>query len=231
MVLRLILGGVAAAALGPLAAPAAALTPTLDPLAPCYVAAQPDQRERVDVNGHGFAPYAFVDVYIDDVLQPVPLGSAPPQADVNGDVTGSVSAPFIPLGVHRFTLRLTQHDNAQNTATATSRVAALTVEQRPARASTRRRVRFSGRGFTTPGVVYAHYLFAGHSHKTVRISRTRGACGEFSRRMRQFPFKHSPKVGTWTIQFDQMRHYSPAQENVAVRLTVKVHRTIKKPRR
>jgi hypothetical protein len=231
MVLRSILGGVAAAAaLGYLAAPAAALTPVLDPLAPCYVAAQPDQRERVDVNGHGFAPYAFIDVYVDDVLQSVPPGTAPPQADVNGDIKGSVSAPFIPIGVHRFTLRLTQHDAPQNTVTATSRVAALTVAQHPARASTRSRVRFSGRGFTTPGVVYAHYLYAGHSHKTVRISRTHGACGQFSRKMRQFPFKHSPKVGTWTIQFDQTRHYDPANENVAVRLTIKVHRTIK-PRR
>jgi len=224
------LAGAVAAALGPLAAAAAAQAPVLDKLEPCYVAAQPDQRQRVDVNGHGFTPYAYVDVYVDDVLQSVPPGSAPPQADVNGDVKGSVSAPFIPIGVHRFTLRLTQHDAPVNTVTATSKVAALTVEQRPARASTRSRVSFSGRGFTTPGTVYAHYLFAGHSHKTVRISRTHGACGQFSRRMRQFPFRHSPKVGTWTIQFDQTRHYDPAQENVAVRLTIKVHRTIK-PRR
>jgi hypothetical protein len=229
MALRLILGGAVAAALGPLAAPAAALTPVLDPLAPCYVAAQPDQRERVDVSAHGFTPYAYIDVYVDDVLQAVPPGSAPPQADVNGDVKGSVSAPFIPIGVHRFTLRLTQHDAPANSVTATSRVAALTVEQRPARASTRSRVRFSGRGFTTPGVVYAHYLFAGHSHKTVRISRTRGACGQFSRKMRQFPFKHSPKVGTWTIQFDQQRHFS-AKAAVLVRLTIKVNRTIKPKR-
>ena len=86
--------------------------------------------------------------------------------------------------------------------------------------------RFSGRGFTAGGLVFAHYVFAGVSHKTVRIGRTHGACGRFSRKMRQFPFKHSPKVGTWTIQFDQQRRYDPDAE-VLVRLTVKVRRTIK----
>jgi hypothetical protein len=231
MVLRFVLAGVAAAALGPLAAPAVARSPVLDPLAPCYVAAQPDQRQPVPINAHGFTPYALIDVYVDDVLQQQPAGSAAPQADVNGDlVGGSVPAPYIPFGVHRFTLRLAEHTNANNTVSAGSYVAALTVEQRPAQASTRSRVRFRGRGFTAPGMVYAHYVFAGQSHKTVRIGATHGPCGLFTRRMRQFPFKHSPKVGVWTIQFDQQRRYDP-DATVLVRLTITVHRTIKPKRR
>src|SRR6476659_5091351 len=110
MVLRFVLVGAAAAALGPLAAPAAALPPAIEPLAPCYVAAQPDQRDAVEIRAHSFTPYAVIDVYVDDVLQAPPPGSATPQADVNGDLAGSVLAPYIPIGVHRFTLRLAEHD-------------------------------------------------------------------------------------------------------------------------
>jgi hypothetical protein len=87
-------------------------------------------------------------------------------------------------------------------------------------------VRFRGRGFTAPRAVWAHYVYAGISRKSVRIGAPTGQCGQFSRRVRQFPFKHSPKVGTWTIQFDQQRRYS-ATTDVLVRLTVKVNRTIR----
>jgi hypothetical protein len=228
MLLRFALVAALAVALSP--ARAAALpSPSLDTLAACYVAAQQDQRQPVAISAHGFTPNALIDVYVDNILQPTPPGTPVPQADANGDLLGSVPAPYIPFGVHRFVLRLAEHDHPENTVTATSKVAALTVEQRPGRASTRSRVRFSGRGFTEPGVVYAHYVFAGRSHKTVRISRTRGDCGQFSRRMRQFPFRHTPKVGHWTIQFDESRHYDPAAK-VLVRLTVKVNRTIKPKR-
>jgi hypothetical protein len=230
MVLRFALVAALAAALIPARA-AAAQTPSIDPLAPCYSAAQVGETQPVQVNAHGFTPNAVVDVFVDDVFQTPPAGSAIPQADINGDLlNGSVPAPYIPLGVHHFTLRLAEHDHPDITVSRTSKVAALTVEQRPKRASTRRRVRFSGRGFTSPGMVYAHYVYAGHSHKTVQISNTRGSCGQFSRKLRQFPFKHSPKVGSWTIQFDQEHSYNP-QAAVNVRLTIKVHRTIKPKKR
>jgi hypothetical protein len=90
-------------------------------------------------------------------------------------------------------------------------------------------VRFRGRGFTGPGAVYAHYVFKGVSHKTVRLAGPQGACGSFARRIRQFPFRARPKVGTWTIQFDQQRHYT-ADAPVFVRLPIKVSRTIRQRR-
>src|SRR3954469_811338 len=224
MVLRLALLGALAAALLPARAGAAA-APVVDPLLPCYVAAQPDEREPVAITAHGFTPYALLDVYVDDVLQAP--GPVPPQADANGDLLGgSIPAPYIPAGVRRFTLRVAEHADPANTATTSSQVAALSVEQVPQRASTGARVRFRGRGFTAPRAMWAHYVYAGISRKSVRIGRPTGRCGEFSRRIRQFPFKHSPKVGTWTIQFDQQRRYS-ATTDVLVRLTVKVNRTIR----
>lgn len=229
MVLRFTLLAALAAVLIPARA-GAALQPTIDPVLPCYVAAQQDETQSVAVSAHGFAPNALIDIYIDNVLWTPPVGTAAPQADVNGDLLhGSVPAPYIPFGVHRFVLRLVEHANAANTVTTSSRVAALTVEQKPKKASTGSRVRFSGRGFTTAGMVYAHYVYAGHSQKTVRISKSHGACGQFSRKLRQFPFKHPPKVGTWTIQFDQSPRYD-AKAKVLVRLTIKVNRTIKPKR-
>ena len=72
-------------------------------------------------------------------------------------------------------------------------------------------MRFRGRGFTetccTP--VYAHYVFAGKSQKTVRLGVPTGPCGLFSIKRKQFPFKNSPRRGVWTIQFDQERVYNP----------------------
>jgi hypothetical protein len=225
MLLRLLTASALVAALGPAAATAAA-APSIDAFTkPCYVAAQPAQTEPVAISGHGFAPFADIDVFVDNVQQFPPLGTPAPQADGAGNVTGSVPAPYIQLGARQFTVRLTEHANINDTATMTGRVTALSVEQLPAKARTRARVRFRGRGFTAPGPVYAHYVYKGLSHKTVRVAVPQGACGDFSRRMRQFPFKHSPRVGTWTIQFDQQPRYG-ALVDVTARLTVKVNRAI-----
>jgi hypothetical protein len=224
MVLRLLTASALAATLGPVAA--ASAQPAIAPLSqPCYVAAQPDQTQPVAIVASGFAPYAYIDVFVDNVLQTPGPGSAPPQADGAGMVTGSVPAPYIQFGVHRFTLRLTEQANQNDSASTIGWVTALSIEQIPAQARTRARVRFKGRGFIGTGPVYAHYVYKGHSHKTVRVALPHGGCGAFSRKMRQFPFRHSPKVGTWTIQFDQQRHYTPAPD-LSARLTVKVNRAI-----
>lgn len=224
MVLRLLTASALAATLGPAAA-TAAVEPAIAPLAPCYVAAQPNQTQPVSISATGFAPYALIDVFVDNVLQTPGPGSAQPQADGAGNVTGSVPAPYIPFGLHHFTLRLTERANPNDTASTMGWVTALEVEQMPPQARTRARVRFKGRGFIAAGPVYAHYVYKGHSHKTVRVAFPTGACGAFTRKMRQFPFKHSPKVGTWTIQFDQQRRFTP-DPDVSARLTVKVNRAI-----
>jgi len=238
MLLRTLLLTAAFAAFG--AAPAAAL-PQLKPLKPCYVAAQEEQREFVVVDGLGFTPFGFVDIYVDDILQPKPAPPNPePQAGFDGTLTGSVQAPFLDSGQRTFTLRATEHANSDNTASVVSKVTRLSVEQVPAKASTRERVRFRGRGFTTrvpgplpdttvPAPVYAHYVFAGKSRKTVRIGTPTGDCGLISSKRRQFPFKKSPRVGVWTIQFDQEALYNP-KAAVRVPLTIHVRKMIKPQR-
>jgi hypothetical protein len=235
MLLRTLLLTTAFAAIG--AAPAAAL-PELQPLKPCYVAAQEEQREFVVIDGKGFTPFAFVDIYVDDTLQPKTNPEA--QASFDGTLKGSVQAPFTDSGQRTFTLRVAERANTDNTVTAMAKVTRLSVEQLPAKASTRERVRFRGRGFTTrvpgpvpdttvPAPVYAHYVFAGKSRKTVRIGTPTGDCGLISSKRRQFPFKKSPQVGVWTIQFDQEAVYNP-KAAVRVPLTIRVRKIVKPPR-
>jgi hypothetical protein len=235
MLLRTFLLATAFAAIG--AAPAAAL-PTLQPLKPCYVAAQEEQREWVVVDGLNFTPFAFVNIFVDDTEQP--KSDPEPQAAYDGTLKGSVQAPYVDEGQRQFTLRATERDNLDNTVSVISKVTRLSVEQVPAKASTRKQVSFRGRGFTkrvetdVPGVtvpvpVYAHYVFGNKSRKTVRIGPPTGDCGLFSSKRRQFPFKKSPQVGVWTIQFDQERIYNPKAE-IRVPLTIKVKRQIKPQR-
>jgi hypothetical protein len=226
MLLRMTLLIAVFAALG--AAPASAQQPpppSLAQLKPCYVAATEEQREFVLVDGSGFTPFALIDVFVDDILQ---ASDPPPQAAFDGSLKGSVRAPFIEEGQRQFTLRATEHDNPVNSAIRGAKVTRLSVEQRPESAATRERVRFRGRGFTTPAPIYAHYVFAGKSRKTVEIGMPTGDCGLFSVRRRQFPFKKSPRVGVWTIQFDQVEKYDP-KASPRVPLTIKVRKTIKPP--
>ena len=226
MVIRLLTAS-AVALLGPAAV--AAAQPNIEPLASCYADAAPNATQAVAIHGHGFMPDAPIDVFIDGQLQAPAPGTPAPQADANGDVTGTVPAPYVALGVHPFTLTLTNHNVATDTASASSFVTLLSVQQLPERARTGARVRFRGRGFTAPGAVYAHWLYKGVSHKTVALATPSGVCGSFTRKIRQFPFKGRPKVGTWTIQFDQQAHYS-ATAPIFVRLPIKVSRTTIKGR-
>jgi hypothetical protein len=224
MLFRSLAAGAAIAAV--LAAPASAM-PSLDPLKPCYIAAAPEdtQREPVAVTARGFTPLAFVDIYVDDILQ------WQAQASYDGSVSGRVLAPYSEEPQRPFTLRLTESLAPINTATATSLVTQLAVVQTPERAKTRERVRFRGRGFEALRPVYAHYVFAGRSRKTVRMSTAHAPCGTFSVRRRQFPFKKRPRAGVWTIWFDQQAVYAPtAQLRVPLKVTVKPRPRVKRPR-
>jgi hypothetical protein len=222
MVLRASL--VALALTAATAAPAAA-APELDPFPkPCYVVADEDQREFVPVVGRNFTPLQPVELYLDDIQ-----ALDTPDATWEGELNGSVPAPFVEAGQRVFTLRATEAGNLENSVTISGKVTRLSVRQIPRRAATSDRVRFEGRGFTEPGPVYAHYVYGGRSRKTVRIGMPTGDCGLFSVKRRQFPFKKSPRVGVWTIQFDQQRRYSP-KARVRLTLTVRVERQVKRER-
>jgi hypothetical protein len=227
MLVRTILVAAALTALS--AAPALAQDPAfLDSIKPCYVVANEAQREPVAVSGHNFTPFAYVDILIDDIVQPV-TGNQP-QVAFNGSLAGSVFAPFIDEGQRTFTLRATEQGANPKSAVRTTLVTRLSVEQSPAAAATSDRVRFRGRGFTDlTRPLYMHYVFAGKSKKTIDLGLPTGDCGLFSVRRKQFPFKKSPRVGVWTIQVDQEAKYNP-KASPRVPLTIKVRRKIKPKR-
>lgn len=215
-----------AAALAVLAAAPASAQSTLADLKPCYIAAQKDQTEPVLVDGAGFTPAKDVVIYVDEIE------AQKATADLGGRVLGTVDAPFIEEGERPFTVRVSEISDVGvvNSVTKTSRVTRLSVTQTPSRAQTRERVRFRGRGFTDLSQpVYAHYVFAGKSQKTVRLGLPSGPCGLFSVKRKQFPFKNSPRRGVWTIQFDQQRTYDPKAQ-VRFSLTVRVSKQIKPQR-
>lgn len=198
------------------AAPAAAFADTPPTIArltkPCYVAATPAQREAVAIQASGFPANAAIDVFVDDISQPTPAGTAPPTSDGLGMLTGYVLPPYIDVGERPFIIRLTEHRTdgvAGATATATSKVTALTATQSPqVPRTTSSPVRFRGRGFTDlTKPLYAHYVFHGQARQTVMIGKPFGDCGQFSVRRRQFPFKN-PRIGMWWIQFDQEQAYN-----------------------
>jgi hypothetical protein len=228
MLLRSLLVAVALAAFVTTPASASAADElVLADLKPCYVAAREDQTEPVLVDGAGFTPTKQVDIYIDEVPQ-----KERPTVDIGGKLYGTVSAPFIEEGDRPFTLRVseTRDDGVINSVSKVSRVTRLSVIQSPSRAATRARVRFRGRGFTDfAQPVYAHYVFAGKSQKTVRIGMPTGSCGLFSVKRKQFPFKNSPRRGVWTIQFDQEAAYN-AKAGVRFTLTVRVRKAVKPQR-
>jgi hypothetical protein len=212
------------------AAPAAAQAPVgpppaLAPLKPCYVAAQDDQREYIDIVGSNFTPFKAVDIFIDSI--PAEPNGAQPTTDYIGGLVGSVKAPFIPEGQRTFQLRVSEQELTTNAVTVTSKVTRLSVVQSPPSATTNEAVRFRGRGFTDlTRTVFMHYVFAGKSKKTIQLDKPTGDCGLFSVKRRQFPFKKSPQVGVWTIQFDQELIYNP-KASPRVPLTIKVRKAPK----
>ena len=180
----------------------------------CYVSASPGQTEPIEIDASGFMPLAFVNVLIDDTIVTPPPGSAPPQADANGELKGFVAAPYIASGQRVFSLRLTEQEKdpavTPPTVSTTSKVTALSVTSSPTKPrNTKTRVRFRGRGFTDRlKPIYAHYVFNGKVRQTVQIGKPFGDCGQFSVRRRQFPMRN-PHVGAWIVQFDQEQAYNP----------------------
>jgi len=198
-----------------LAAPAHAAW--AEPLKGCFLSVAPGQTEPVSVSAAGFAPAAAVEVRIDGATQTVAT------ADMSGRVTGALAAPHQARGQRWFTIELIERGDPANAVRLRSRVTALSVSVRPRSARPDARVRWSGRGFVDGGPVRAHYVKHGTARRTVRLARPRGACGRFSVRRRQFPFR--PSVGAWTVQVDQSRRFSPAPDSPFVSLPITVRRT------
>jgi hypothetical protein len=210
----------AALALLPATAQAAALTP----LKPCYVSVTQGAqitRETFDLGGSGFTAGSLVDLSFDGNLDRTI------QADGAGNLPLQVlRSPYQARGQGTFTLTAAERGNPLNTVSAPSRTTALTLALKPENASPSRRIRFKGSGFTAQKAVWAHYLFHGKVRKTVRLKRRiTNPCGKFKVRRRQIPIslkKLRRLTGRWRVQVDQQRRYSPAPDSVFVRVDIDV---------
>src|SRR5205823_3440095 len=122
----MVLRALVLASLGMVAAAPAEAAPFLrNQLKPCYVSAQPDDREPVAIEAGGFTPGATVAVSVDGVTQSSAV------ADANGDLQGRVQAPWVPAGQRAFALRLSEPANPVNTLVVTPTVTALAVTVTP----------------------------------------------------------------------------------------------------
>jgi hypothetical protein len=200
------------------ALPAAAGAATLQPLKACYRSVDSKTRESVQVQAGGFTPGAAVDVSIDGIV--VTTGVT---ADQDGNVAGTVTAPYQAQGERPFSLTLTETQRPENAATAQSRIAALDVRLKPQRAKPSSLVHVLGRGFVDGPQIYAHYVRAGKLRKTVSLGAPAGPCGRLDVERRQIPVRR-PATGRWTLQVDSQRAYSPRPASVFVRLAITVKR-------
>jgi hypothetical protein len=226
MTTRLVGAALAALALLPATAQAAALAP----LKPCYIsvtqtspgAAPQVTRESLDLAGNGFTAGSLVDVSfngkLERTIQADAAGNLPPQI---------LQSPYQAKGQGTFTLTAAERGNPANTVALPSRTTALTLKLKPKRARPSTRIRFKGAGFTAQKAVWAHYLYKGKVRKTVRlVKRIKNPCGTFSVKRKQIPIKR-PKLGVWRLQVDQQKRYSRAPDGVNVRADINVQRVFR----
>src|SRR3954454_7959653 len=226
MTTRFVGAALAALALLPATAQAAALSP----LKPCYIsvtqtspgAAPQIVRETLDLAGSGFTAGSLVDVSFDGRLDRTI------QADAAGNLPAQIlQSPYQAKGQGRFTLTAAERGNPANTVSAASRKTALTLSLKPKKAKPSKRIRFKGSGFTQQKAVWAHYLYKGKVRKTVRlVKRIKNPCGTVSAKRRQIPIKR-PKLGVWRLQVDQQKRYSRAPAGVNVRADIKVQKVFR----
>jgi hypothetical protein len=217
MTTRLVGAALAALALAPATAQAAALAP----LKPCYISVTRTTREAIDFGGTGFTPGSLVDVGLNGTVDRTL------QADGAGNLPGQVlQSPYQAKGQGTFTLTAAERGNPANTISLPSRTTQLTMTLTPNPAKPSKRVRFKGSGFTEQKAVWAHYLYKGKVRKTVRLVRKiANPCGLFSVKRRQIPIKLKKlrrMVGRWRVQVDQQRKYSRAPDTVFVRVDIDV---------
>lgn len=223
MTTRLVGAALAALALLPATAQAAAL----NPIKPCYISVTQDgppqqiTREALDVGGSSFTPGSLVDVSVDGKVERTV------QVDAAGNLPSQVlESPYQPRGQGTFVLTAAERGNPINSVSLQSRTTALTLRLPSKADPPSKRIHFRGSGFTQQKTVWAHYLYKGRVRKTVRmVKRIKNPCGVFSVHRKQIPFTQKKLLrmtGRWRIQVDQQRKYSRAPDSVFVRVDIDV---------
>ena len=187
-----ILASLAASAL---AAPAAAPAATLSVDKPCYGAG-----ERVQFSGGGFTPSGSVALSVSG--QQLGVGNANPV----GEFAASLGAPAIDGKQRTDIFTATDQTNLALTASVPVLLTSLNVSVKPKNGNPGKLKRIVARGFTTGKVLYAHVRRAG-TKRNIEIGRLKGPCKTLSVRRRLFSL--DAKTGTYKVQFDTRRRYSP----------------------
>lgn len=166
----------------------------------CY--REGDPRDPVIFAGGPFSSGGSVDITRDGL----PIGTL--RANAAGLVSAILTRPPIidPARERPFTLVATDQANPALTASLTRLVSRLDVNVRPPGGPPATRRRIGARGFTGGGTLYAHVV-RGRRKRNVRIGRLTGPCGKVEARRRLF--RKRQRNGTYRVQFDASRAYSP----------------------
>jgi hypothetical protein len=186
--------------------------------APCY-----RESASVKLRGRGFTPGSSYSVSVDGFAQGG--GAVTPQ----GTLTGSLSSgTVLPATAQEVPHTVTVTDGSTTAAThfLTTQFSATFAPTagNPATLEVRYTILGFGLGNGTPGNrppfhVYLHYVLPnGKLGPTVELGPTHGSCGDLplTRLHHLFPF-HTSSRGTWHLQFDLSKHYSPASTPRVVR--------------
>ena len=223
MFLRSILLGAAAAVLLRLRP---RRNPTLDQLKPCYVVAQENQRELVRDRRHGLHPAH---------ARSTSSSTTSPQAtaDVLVRRFGPRRRPGAVRGVRPARRSACAWLSRASRRTRSRKVSKVTRVLGRADAEVghdRRAGALQGPRLHAPGL----RLRALRLRRPGRARRSgsayrRARAATFNVKRLQFPFKKRPRIGSWTIQFDQLPYYDP-MAHVQVPMTIKVKRAPKRSR-
>jgi hypothetical protein len=181
------------AALLALPAAAYAAAVSVSPAKPCYRSG-----ETIGMSGSGYTPGGGVSITADGQS----IGST--TADSAGNFGGRLTVASPTRRVKTYTA--TDQANTANTASVPLTVSPFFVRVSPRNGPPGRRLRIRASGFNTGTRLYAHVV-RGRRRSNIRVGRLRGPCGTLSARRRIFPRGATP--GTYILQFDTRRRYSP----------------------
>ncbi|HEX2234440.1 MAG TPA: hypothetical protein VHG69_13865 [Thermoleophilaceae bacterium] len=205
MEVRLAAGMAAVVGVLALAPGAQAATVAVSPQKPCYRSG-----ETIRMSGTGFTPGGTVDISSEGSS----IGST--TADGSGNFGGRLQVASPNQRVKTYTA--TDQSNPANSASTSLTVSPLDVNIAPRNGPPGRRLRIVARGFTTGRILYAHVV-RGRRRSHVRVGRLRGPCRRL--RTRRRIFRGNTRPGTYVVQFDTRRRYSP-DTRVRVRFRVSV---------
>jgi|SRR5919201_1659763 hypothetical protein len=203
----------ALASAGALAAPAPAQASSISVQGACVVSGRP-----VTVAGSGFTPNDSVTI----------SGGAAGTAATNaaGTFTTQITAPDVTtIAPKMVTIDAREAANPANLGTATFPVVKdvfvsnVPISGRPSQQTT---WRFAG--FQPGKAIYGHFRLKGRTRRNYRFGPARGACGTLVVRARRVPVR-KVLAGTWTLQLDQSRSYSPKTPHRSFRF--RIYRTFK----